>query len=205
MFKKMIALILSASTLAAFASCSGNDTESNAGTDAITGDTQTSSTAVTDDVTADISAKDLLSTLTLMADNVPENLVYDNVENPLSAINFISCFGGEVEFDDNFEPIYPAVMDKVEEYAFCMPTGKSPVEIDVFKVKAGEDVKDVQKLCGDRIQKIKDSDIKVYDQEGLCDKVFPLMTVYTSGRYVIMISTENPEEVKTAADAMLAG
>lgn len=203
--KKILSFILSAAAVLTLASCSGNDADTNADSAAAT-DTQASEQTTeedTDDTTANVSAKDLLSVLTAMVENAPESIVYDNAEKPLSAINFISCFGGEVEFDDNFEPIYPAVMNKVEEYAFCMPTGKSPIEIDVFKVKEGEDVKDIQTLCADRIQKIKDSDIKVYDQEGICDKVFPLMTVYTSGRYVIMISVENPEEVKLTADALL--
>ncbi len=203
--KKILSFILSAAAVLTLASCSGNDADTNADS-AASNDTQVSGQTTeenTDDTTANVSSKDLLSVLTAMVENAPESIVYDNAEKPLSAINFISCFGGEVEFDDNFEPIYPAVMNKVEEYAFCMPTGKSPIEIDVFKVKEGEDVKDIQTLCADRIQKIKDSDIKVYDQEGLCDKVFPLMTVYTSGRYVIMISVENPEEVKLTADALL--
>lgn len=218
--KKMIALLLASATLISLVSCGGDstdttsaqadtaavtevsDTAENAPTDTASDETSAPSAPSTEDV-ADISATALLDALKAAATNLPEGAVSDNVNAPLAPINFVSCFGGEIEFDDNLEPSYPEIMGKISEYAFLMPYGKSPVEIDVFKVANAEDVEDVKKLCEDRITKIKESDIKVYSPD-VCDVIFPLMTVYAKGNYVMMISVENPDAVKAAADTALA-
>ena len=226
MKKRIIAALLVSAAVISLASCSGNSAET--GANGTAADTAAESSAVTDgtedETTAETNASDvtdgeetdgadapaaanaaidLLNVLKDAGANMTLANVYDSVNSPLSAINFVSSFGGEVDFDENFEPIYPEILDKIEAYAFLMPVGKSPIEIDVFKVKDAADVEAVKDLCEDRIQKIKDSDIKVYSPD-VCDLIFPLMTVYAKGEYVMMISVENPDDVKAAADAALA-
>ncbi len=221
MFKKILSAILISLTVVSAVSCTNgsNDTtvgetspdtaaETNADTEEAkeTAEGETNDEGETDgesDVPAsDNDAAILLNAIKDASENMTLANVYDSTNSPLSAINFVSSFGGEVDFDENFEPIYPEIMNKIEEYAFLMPVGKSPIEIDVFKVKDVADVDAVKELCEDRIQKIKESDIKVYAPDE-CDRIFPLMTVYAKGSYVIMISVENPDAVKTAADAAI--
>ncbi len=216
MFKRILSALLISLTVVSTVSCTndGADTtvgetspvtsaETSADTDGAKDTEATDETNGTTDVpTSDNSAAILLNTLKEAGENMTLANVYDSTNSPLSAINFVSSFGGEIDFDENFEPIYPEIMNKIEEYAFLMPVGKSPIEIDVFKVKDVADVDAVKTLCEDRIQKIKDSDIKVYSPDE-CDRIFPLMTVYAKGSYVMMISVENPDAVKAAADAAI--
>lgn len=218
MFKKILSALLVSATVVSLVSCAGESKDTSA--DSTPADTTLGTTAETtaetnendstadteasENVpTADITAVALLDALKAAGENMTLANVYDSTNSPLSAINFVSSFGGEVDFDENFEPIYPEVMNKIAEYAFLMPVGKSPIEIDVFKVKNAADVEEVKDLCEDRIQKIKESDIKVYSPD-VCDLIFPLMTVYAKGNYVMMISVENPDAVKAAADTALA-
>ncbi len=224
MIKKLIAALLVSMTVISAVSCANDSADTTAGettpdtaptTSAETagettadndtaGETEAAGTTDTSDApAADNSAVDLLNVLKAAGKNMTLANVYDSVNSPLSAINFVSSFGGEVDFDENFEPIYPEIMGKIAEYAFLMPVGKSPIEIDVFKVKDAADVDAVKDLCEDRIKKIKESDIKVYSPD-VCDLIFPLMTVYAKGDYVMMISVENPDDVKAAADTALA-
>lgn len=220
MFKRILSALLISLTVISTASCTngGADTTVGETSPATSAETAADTAADTDgakdteasdetngntDVPAsDNSAAILLNTIKEAGENMTLANVYDSTNSPLSAINFVSSFGGEIDFDENFEPIYPEIMNKIEEYAFLMPVGKSPIEIDVFKVKDAADVDAVKTLCEDRIQKIKDSDIKVYSPDE-CDRIFPLMTVYAKGSYVMMISVENPDAVKAAADAAI--
>ena len=224
MIKKLIAALLVSATVITLVSCmdSSTDTganETKADTAADTAvDTSAETAEQTDKAeetedgmttgTSDAPASDnpavnLLNTIKQAGENMTLANVYDSVDAPLSAINFVSFFGGEIDFDENFEPIFPEILSKIEAYAFLMPVGKSPIEIDVFKVKDTADIDAVKDLCQDRIQRIKESDIKVYSPD-VCDVIFPLMTVYAKGDYVMMISVENPEDVKAAADTALA-
>lgn len=228
MSKRILSALLICAALASLASCSNDSADTTVGQ--TTADTAVESTADTDGAkdtdganeteasgetnapaetngapdapASDNSAAVLLNTLKEAGENMTLANVYDSTNSPLSAINFVSSFGGEIDFDENFEPIYPEIMNKIEEYAFLMPVGKSPIEIDVFKVKDAADVDAVKDLCEDRIKKIKESDIKVYSPDE-CDRIFPLMTVYAKGSYVMMISVENPDAVKAAADAAI--
>ena len=223
MIKKLIAAILLSATVISAVSCANDSADTTAGettpdtavgtsaeTDEETtadteaaGETAEGTTGSSDAPAADNPAVDLLNAIKEAGKNMTLANVYDSVNSPLSAINFVSSFGGEIDFDENFEPIYPEIINKIDAYAFLMPVGKSPIEIDVFKVKDTADVDAVKTLCEDRIQKIKDSDIEVYSQE-VCDLIFPLMTVYAKGDYVVMISVENPDDVKAAVDTALA-
>lgn len=216
MFKKILSAIMVSMTVISTVSCTNNSADTTVGetapetsvetvadTDSAK-DTEASNetTGGTDAPASDNSAVILLNALKEAGENMTLANIYDSTNSPLSAANFVSSFGGEIDFDENFEPIYPEIMNKIEEYAFLMPAGKSPIEIDVFKVKDAADVDAVKTLCEDRIQKIKDSDIKVYSPDE-CDRIFPLMTVYAKGNYVMMISVENPDAVKAAADAAI--
>lgn len=222
MFKRILSALLVSLTVISAASCGNGEADTTVGE--TTPDTAVGTTADTDGAketealegtgvpeetngtsdtpAADNSAAVLLNTLKAAGENMTLANVFDSTNSPLSAINFVSSFGGEIDFDENFEPIYPEVYNKISEYAFLMPVGKSPIEIDVFKVKDPADIEDVKKLCEDRIKKIKESDIKVYSPDE-CDRIFPLMTVYAKGSYVMMISVENPDAVKAAADAAI--
>ncbi len=218
MLKKLLcAIIIGAMAVCCYA-CGGdgatttNANTSSADTNAQTSaseneqstDAQTDAQTVIIEETADVSAVELLEAVLSSIENLPDGVRYDSADNAIPAINFCSLFGGEIEFDDDLNPIYPEIMNKIDSYAMHIASGKSPICVDVFKLKDGQDRSAVTAICEKHHQQIKDM-MFGYDQEGVMEQVENAkgQVVYAKGKYVVMLSVLDPSAAIAKIDAKL--
>lgn len=157
-----------AQTNAETTEASGNDTESAGGDD-----------IVVPDVTL----------------NYPAYTVYVNAEHESYAIptaaNLSSWFAESTEFDEDFNILTPAAFESISEYVLHMPSGRSAIEIDVFKIADSGDAEAVKALAEYRKVKVDGSDLRLYDDAA--DELLKTATVITVGPFAIYLCTENTE------------
>lgn len=215
MFKKLLCAILaSAMAVCAFASCSSDDDKTTVAntdnsTSAATG-AQTdkagddTSAEIVIEETADVDVTALLDAIVASIENAPEGVVYTSKDNPIPATNFCSLFGGDIQFDDDFNPIYPEIMNKIDSYAMRIANGKNPISVDVFKLKNGQDREAVSAICRTHQAEIEQM-MFGYDGEGIMASVKSNngQVVYAKGTYVIMLSVLDPAGATAAIDAAL--
>lgn len=111
------------------------------------------------------------------------------------ATNVSRWFAETVEFDEDFNIIMPKAFSKLDGFVLRIAQGQYIMEVDVFKVKSGEDVEAVKAAAEYRCTKQRNNgDFKLYDDdEGTNAKMIETGKVAVFGNYVVYAVTENTE------------
>ena len=96
-------------------------------------------------------------------------------------------------------------MSLVDDYACALNTSYIAFEIDIFKAKSTAAAKQVEGLFNKRLE-IKEKnrgEINNYDPSQL--QILDNLEIYTSGKYVFLIATQNNSEVKAKINELFGG
>lgn len=115
--------------------------------------------------------------------------------------NLASWFCESVEFDDNFNTLPPAGIAFVGEYVLRIPSGRSAVEVDIFKISDTANTEAVTAMATTRKTIVNNSDIRLYDTTA--DELLKTAQVVTVGDFVLYICTANTEVSVLRAKAFL--
>ncbi len=88
------------------------------------------------------------------------------------------------------------------DYAIRLPDGKSAFELHIVKAASESNVETVKNVLKQRIDRLNEGDIKLYDAEGF-EKVIKNAEVYSDGAYVFLLITTGNEPAKTAINGAL--
>ena len=83
------------------------------------------------------------------------------------------------------------------DYAIRLPDGKSAFEIHIVKAASAGDVETVKSVLNQRIDRLNEGDIKLYDAENF-EKVIKNASVTSDGEYVFLLITTDNAPANTA-------